>query len=95
MPSATCFRYLQGCCSLRLDVGADLVGKGVELDWVELVVSTGISGGSLGESFNLSGGWVDVVFLKVGGNSDSEFFFGDLTVSVGVDHMEDSVRLFH
>ena len=80
---------------LALNVGANLVGKAVELSWVQLVVSTGIFFSGTSESLNLGFGWVDVVGLKVSLNSDGEFFFGDLTVSVGVNLLEYLVRLFH
>ena len=72
-----------------------MVSKLVELDWVELMVFSGITLGSFGELSNLSIGWVDVVFLEVGGDSNCEFFFRDLTVVVGVNFLEDIVGLCH
>ena len=38
---------------------------------------------------------MDVLSLKVSLNSNGEFFLGDLTVSVGVNLMEEFVRLLH
>ena len=72
-----------------------MVSKLVELDWVELMVFSGITLGSSGELSNLSFGWVNVVLLEVGFDSDCEFFFRDLTVSVGVNLLEDLVGLSH
>ena len=72
-----------------------MVGKAVELHWVQLSVGTGIGGSSGGELCNLFLGWVHVVLLKESLNSDSEFFLGDLTVVVGVNLFEDCVGLSH
>ena len=38
---------------------------------------------------------MDVVLLEVGLDSNCEFSFRDLTVSVGVNLMEDFIGLFH
>ena len=70
-----------------------MVGKFVELGWVEGVVGTGVGDGSTSELFNLFSGWVDVVLLKVSFDSDGELLLGNLTVVVGVDFLEDSVGL--
>jgi|TARA_B110000305_G_scaffold208454_1_gene240716 hypothetical protein len=59
------------------------------------MVGTGIFGGSSGELFNLLWGWMDVVLLKVSFDSDGELGFGNLTVIVGVDLMEDCIGLIH
>ena len=70
-----------------------MVGKFVELGWVEGVVGTGIGGGSSSELLNLLWGWVDVVLLKVSCDSDGELFLGNLTIVVGIDFLEDSIGL--
>ena len=59
------------------------------------MVSTSISLGSSGELCNLFIGWVDIVLLKVSLNSNGELFLGDLSITVGVDLFENSVRLTH
>jgi hypothetical protein len=69
-----------------------LVGKSVELGWVESLVSSGSISSSIGESSNLSSGWVDVVFLEPLGDSRSEF--RDLTITVFVNQFEDMVGIF-
>ena len=80
---------------------AHIVGEGVELSWVESLVSTGgisdhgseVFNISLGKFVGLSGGsWVGSKVVSHGG---FEFTFADLSIVVGVDDLEDSVRLFH
>ena len=77
------------------NIGANFVGKYVELNWAQLSVITGLLNSSTFESFNLGFCWVKVVSLKVSFDSVGEFLLGDLTVSVGVNLMEDFVRLGH
>ena len=78
-----------------LNIGANLVGKFVELLWVQLSVSTGICNSGTCESLNLLFGWSFSSGLKVFLNSNREFVFGDLTVVVGVNLFEETVGLFH
>ena len=80
---------------MALDVGANLVGKLVELLWVQSLVGTGISISSLFECFDFVFSWCfHVSFLNLLLNSGSEFFSGDLTVVVGVNGFEDLVGFF-
>ena len=71
------------------DVIADLVGKCVELGWVEGMVGTGIFNGSSGECCNFSSGWINIVLSKVLFDSGGELGFVNLTVMVGIDMIED------
>jgi hypothetical protein len=80
---------------------AHIVGKSVELNWVKFVVITGgivnhlfkVLDIILGKFIGFSGGsWVR---FEVVSNGGSEFFSVDLSIVVGVDHLEDSIGLFH
>ena len=83
-------------CSLFFSPGADFVGKCVEFCLGKSVVSTGGSSGSLSEHSDLLLGWVvSWVFVQPVFDGGSEFFFRDLTIMVGVNHIEDLVGFSH
>ena len=81
---------------MGLDVSAEFVGEVVELNWVELVVSSGGGDDGIFSTMNLSSGWLEV-WVGLEEPSDSSFSFSstDLTVMVGVNLGEDFVRLIH
>ncbi len=78
---------------IRCNEVGTLVGKFVELFFIEGVVGSSVILCSTGESFHLGLGWFEIRFFKECSDSNIELFLGDLSVFVGINLCEDFVGL--
>ena len=74
---------------------SNLVSKVVEFSFVEGVIRSSIGFSSGSEFCNLSFGWVNTFFIKEFFDSDSKLSFVNLSVSAGINMIEDWVRISH
>ena len=90
-------RLLSSSSSIALgwsyEVG-NLVGKFVELFFTKSMIGTSVVFGCFFESLDLSISWMKILLFQESFNCNCELFFTDLTVIVGVNLSEYTVRFF-